>query len=120
MILRITWRLGHRPPPAPKAEPRWRSVVAATAHWMLYALLLTMPLSGYVIWVWMDAPMNVFGIVEIPTLFTPPAEDESGRARAWYLHFYSSWALLALLGLHVVAALWRQFVRRDDLIARML
>lgn len=114
MLLRILWRLGYGTPPHPKDEPRWRRLTANTVHWLLYLLLLTMAVSGYVIWVWMDVPMDAFGILELPRLFTPPIEDETGRATAWYVHNYSSWLVIALIIIHVGAACWHQFVRRDD------
>lgn len=121
MMLRILWRVGHGAPSSVEGEPRWRSILAATVHSLLYALLLTMPISGYVIWVWMNVPMDVLGVVQMPKLFAPPAEDETGRALAWYIHYYSSWAVIVLVALHVAAALWHQFVRRDNGIAtRML
>lgn len=121
MLLRIFWRLGYGTPPHPKDEPRWRRVAASSVHWLLYVLLLTMPVSGYVIWVWMDVPMDAFGSLELPRLFTPPIEDETGRATAWYVHYYSSWLVIALIIIHVGAAFWRQFVRRDNgITARML
>ncbi len=121
MLLRILWRVGYGAPSGSEGKPRWRTALAATVHWLLYALLLTMPVSGYVIWVWMDVPMEVLGVVELPKLFTPPADDETSRALAWYIHYYSSWAVIALVALHVIAALWHQFVQRDNGIgARML
>lgn len=121
MILRLSWRLAKGVPgPSPK-EPVFRRRAAAMTHWGLYALLLTMPISGYVIWVWMDAPMNVFGIIDIPKLFIPPAEDETWRANAWYIHFYSSWVVIGLSAIHIAAALWHELVIRDRLVrSRML
>jgi cytochrome b561 len=121
MLLRVLWRVGYGAPLRLQAQRRWQSLVAATVHGLLYALLLTMPVSGYVIWVWMDGPMDILGVVHLPRLFTPPVDDETGRALAWYIHYYSSWAVIALVALHIIAALWHQYVRRDNLIAtRML
>jgi len=69
----------------------------------------------------MDAPMTWFGIVDLPKLFTPPIDDETWRANAWYVHVYSSWALIALATLHISAALWHEFVLADRLIrSRMI
>lgn len=121
MLLRVLWRIGHGAPPIRQVVSRPERALVGTVHWLLYALLLTMPLSGYVIWVWMDAPMDVLGIFDVPRLFTPPSEDETGRALAWYLHFYSSWAIIVLTAVHIAAALWHQFIRRDGgILARML
>lgn len=121
MLLRISWRLGYGTLPHPKGGPRWQRLAANTVHWLLYVMLLTMPVSGYVIWVWMDVPMEAFGVLELPRLFTPPIEDESGRAAAWYVHHYSAWLVIALIMIHVGAACWHKFVRRDDsVIASMI
>lgn len=121
MILRLTWRLAKGAPPHPSGEPRWRKQAATITHTGLYALLLTMPVSGYVIWVWMDAPMTVFGLFDLPKMFVPPAEDETWRANAWYIHVYSSWLLVFLIVLHIGAALWHELILGDRLIrSRML
>ena len=114
MLLRILWRVGYGTPPHPNDEPRWQRLGADMVHWLLYGLLITMPISGYVIWVWMDAPMDVFGFFELPRVFRAPIEDETGRAIAWYIHFYSSWAVIALIATHIGGACWHQFVRRDN------
>lgn len=120
MVLRATWRLAHGVPAPDADEPAWRRKLAAATHWAIYFLLLTMPVSGYVIWIWMEAPRLWLGLIEIPRLFAPPAEDETGRAIAWYVHYWSSWALIALISLHVAAAVWHQFVLRDRLIGRRM
>lgn len=115
MLMRISWRIATPPPPL-AGEPAGRRRVAGFTHGALYALLLTMPLSGYVVWVWMDVSMNVFGLFDLPRLFTPPAEDETWRANAWYIHYYSSWTLIGLVALHILAALWHELFLRDRLI----
>jgi len=120
MVLRLTWRITYGAPEFPVGEPLWRRRLAAITHWALYALLLLLPASGYVIWVWMNAPMDVFDLFELPKLFTPPAEDETGRALAWYVHFWAGWTLIGLIALNVGAALWHQFARRDGLISRRM
>lgn len=120
MLLRLACRLTHRMPPAGAGEPRWRHRAARSVHIALYLLLFLLPASGYVIWVWMDAPLDVLGVARVPRLFVPPADDETWRAVAWYAHIACGWMLSALLALHVAAALWHQWVRRDGLISRRM
>lgn len=111
VALRLAWRWLHGVPahaPPGVAAGRWR--IARGAHRILYALLLMLPSSGYVIWIWMGADRTLFGPFEVPQLFTPPADDETGRAWAWYLHVYGAWVLIGLAALHAAAALlhaWR-------------
>lgn len=91
--------------PTPGATTRWQQRLARAVHIALYVCLLALPASGYVIWVWMDAPRDVLGLWTVPALFTPPAGDETLRALAWYVHVGSAWTLAALVGLHVIAAI---------------
>lgn len=111
VVLRLAWRRRHGAPshaPSGVAAGHWR--IARGVHRLLYALLLMLPLSGYVIWIWMGADRTLFGPLEVPALFTPPPDEETGRAWAWYLHVYGAWALIGLVTLHAAAALlhaWR-------------
>lgn len=120
MLLRIAWRLSGRVPVADMQAPRWRRRAAGCVHATLYLLLLLLPASGYVIWVWMDASRELLGVLTVPALFVPPAEDETGRAIAWYVHWACAWTLAALVALHAAAALWHQWVLRDGLISRRM
>ncbi|MCR6700193.1 MAG: cytochrome b/b6 domain-containing protein [Dokdonella sp.] len=106
VALRLIWRWRHGAPthaPPGIEGGSWR--IARGVQRVLYALLLVLPLSGYVIWIWMGADRTLIGPVEVPALFTPPADDETGRAWAWYLHVYGAWLLIGLVALHAVAAL---------------
>jgi cytochrome b561 len=118
-LMRASWRLSQNAPSNPPNEPEWRSTTARFVHLALYILLFAMPVSGYIIWVHMSAPMDVFGLFTVSRVFTPPAEDESLRASAWYVHYWCSWALIGLVTLHIAAALWHQLVLRDGLLGRM-
>lgn len=120
MVMRLLWRIASPPPPFAQDQSRLMRASAATVHWLFYALLITMPISGYVIWVWMNVPMDVFGVFDVPRVFTPPVEDETGRALAWYVHFYSSWLLIGLVIAHVIAAVWHELIRRDGAISKRM
>lgn len=120
MVLRITWRMAVGVPASLVGEPAWRNRMASLAHWAIYALLFLLPASGYVIWVWMEAPRDVFGLFDLPRLFTPPVEDETWRAIAWHVHYWSGWTLIGLVFLHVGTAIWHEFVLRDGLIRKRI
>jgi cytochrome b561 len=124
MLLRFGWRLADPRPAPPVDEPAWSRRAARTVHSALYLALLTMPVTGYVVLahmlVHMDEPIRLFGVVSVPLLFDPPREDERLRAAAWLAHFWTFWALTLLLAVHVAAALWWHFARRDDTLRRML
>lgn len=115
-LLRIIWRLGHRPPPLPATMPGWERAVTKSAHFLFYALLILLPFSG---WLWMsaiDRPVDYFGIFTVPSITAP------SKALADIMHESHEILGLAMLGLavvHIAAALKHQIIDRDRLLARI-
>lgn len=104
-VLRLLWRATHRPPPLPPALlGAWHRRAAHTAHWMLYGLLLVLPLSGYALWIWDGDVLSWFGgpVLPVPDM---TGQDEYWRSLAGYTHEYAVYALAALLVLHIGAAI---------------
>lgn len=116
-LLRITWRLTHRPPPLLPA-PQWQHVAAHAAHFLLYAVMLILPLTGLAIISshppgGPGAPM-LWGVMPMPSLpvlpYLPPANQKAAHDNFVFLHTVFGWIMLALLVAHVAAALKHQFV----------
>lgn len=105
VVIRVVRRLWARGDLAPGLR-RWRRFAVRAVHMAMYAILLALPASGYLIHVWSGHAVMALGVFELPALFTPPTEDESGRALAWYIHVCGAWLLGALVLLHVAAA-WK-------------
>ncbi|MCJ2034955.1 cytochrome b [Methylobacterium sp. J-068] len=123
-LLRLGWRLSHRPPPLPAALPRRERGGAHLAHLLLYALTLGLPLVG---WALVSAspfnlPTMLFGTVPWPHLPVLPEMANKAAVEAWLkdIHAWGAWFLIALLLLHVGAALRHHWVLRDDTLRRML
>ena len=113
-LVRIGWRLRHRAPPLPASTPAWQRGAAHGVHMLLYLLLLAMPLSGYLFGSGGPRPMKWFG-VDIPKApVSKPAADILHE-----FHEVAGYGMIALLLAHVGAAVWHQWVRRDNLIARL-
>lgn len=130
-LLRLAWRLAHRPPALPGGMPRWERLAAGASHWAFYALTLALPLSGWVFVSaqWRDgAPLNIptmwFGLFEVPHLFGLHHADVALRAAlsrgAGEVHQALAWGGAGLLALHVAAALKHQWLDRDAVMARMM
>lgn len=117
VVTRLAARLITPAPPALAGEPAWRSRAAAGVHLVLYALLIILPVSGFVVWDHFDADMSVFGLIVPPDLVSPTG-DKRLRALAWYVHAAAGWALTILILLHLGAAAWHG-LRRDRLLERM-
>lgn len=120
MILRLGLRL-RLPVTADDSDaPRWHRRIRPCVHALIYLLVLALPISGHVIWVWMGADRTLIGGLQLPAFFVPSDDDETGRALAWYVHVYGAWTLSALVSLHVAAAVFRQWRRKDGYIARRM
>src|SRR3546814_13146699 len=66
LLVRLGWRLGHKPPPLPAEMPGWEKFLSRVTHMAFYALLLILPLSG---WTFSSAgqnSLNWFGLFDIP------------------------------------------------------
>ncbi len=128
--VRLGWRLLNPPPPLSDAMPAWERFGAKATHWAFYLLLVAIPLSGwlYVSTGWRgEVPLNVptlwFGLVEVPHLFglneKAPGMREALSGGLLETHELLVWATVALLALHVAAALKHHFVNRDAVFAQM-
>lgn len=114
-LLRLAWRITHRPPPEP-AMPAWQARAASATHVALYALFFIVPLLG---WAYSSAagfPIVWFGVLPLPD-FVPVDEVLAEALKPW--HGYSAKLMALLVLVHVAAALKHQFVDRDGLLARM-
>lgn len=115
-VLLILWRVGHKPPPPPVGTPAWQKPVSRMVHFTFYGLLILLPLSG---WVWMsaaDRPIYFFGLFTMPSIVAP---SESLADTLHDRHEVLGLAMLALVVIHILAALKHQFFDRTGLIGRM-
>jgi cytochrome b561 len=110
----LRWRLGRLP--ASAGIGRLVRAAAALTHVAMYALLLSLPLLGWALSDALAKPVHVFGLT-LPALVEPDP-DLADTLQAWHLD--AAWALLALVALHVGAALWHHFIRRDAVLRDML
>jgi len=119
-VLRLAWRVGHRPPPLPPRVQPWERAMAALVHWLFYGLLILLPVSG---WIFTSAslkrsPLNFFGLFDIP-FFPVPQDKDIGHV--WHeRHETIGLLMIALVLLHITAALKHRFVNRDRTLDRML
>jgi cytochrome b561 len=115
-VIRLAWRLYDRPPPL-RPMPRWQLLAARLNHWVLYALLFAMPLTGWMMSSASNYPVSWFGLVQLPDFVAP---DRSLKEQFEEIHELLAKILIALALLHTAAALKHQFIDRDGLLFRML
>lgn len=125
-LLRLIWRFVDPPPPLPTTMPAWEKFAAHASHWGFYALMIGIPLSG---WLYVSASpnsdfvtTNIWGVFDLPLI--PPLPTLENRedladtfedAHGWL----AIYALLGLAGLHVLAALKHHFWDRDRVLHAM-
>lgn len=116
VFARFGWRLGHAAPELPAGLPPWQVALANIVHVALYILLFALPITG-----WLNASTRTWeplllGGVPMPRL--APSGNSLGRGLGDY-HSILSWVLIALISVHVLGAIYHQFVLKDQLIQRM-
>jgi cytochrome b561 len=116
VVVRLIWRATHRPPPLP-AMPRWQSLAATATHWLLYALVLVIPISGWLFSSASGFPVVYLGKVQLPDLV---GKDKQLAEVLQEVHETLNWIMLAVVVVHVVAAVKHHLVDRDPVLHRML
>lgn len=116
-VLRLANRLRHRPPPLPADLPAWQVAAAVGSHWLLYGLMLAMPLLG---WATLSAggyPVTLWPGLQLPSIAAP-----SPTSYAWLrgAHGVLAYLLAATVLVHLSAALYHAWVRRDGVFASMV
>lgn len=117
-VIRLAWRVTHVEPAPEDGMPPWQLLASRLVHWLLYLLLVVVPILGWLNASWRGYPVTLFGLFEMPKLIAT-------RADGWHftgdLHgLLANYAMLALVGIHVTAALYHRFIRRDGVMQRML
>ena len=115
VLVRLGWRLGHRPPPLPADVPAWNRQLSAFTHTAFYVLLLAQPVLGYV--------SSVFGKYGVAFFGLPlPAwghDNSAVREPLLAAHHLVADLIVALIALHLAGVAWHRFGRQPALWRRM-
>jgi len=117
VLVRLAWRMTHRPPSLPAAMPAWQHKVAESVHHLLYLLMVAIPLSGWLMSSAKGFQTVYFGVLPLPDLLQ---KDAALGDVLQQIHMLLNFTLAGLVVGHVVAALKHHFVDRDAVLARML
>jgi len=116
-LARLAWRLAHKPPPFPDDLPRWERVAATWNHRIFYFLLIALPLTGLATISAGEAGVTKL-VAGIPLPLIPGLPEAAGETFGG-LHEVLVFTTIALVVLHVAAALKHQFVDRARAAGRM-
>ena len=117
ILARIAWRLKHRPPPLPASMPLWERRTARANHAALYACMLIMPLAGYT-----ASNFSKFGVKFFNAVLLPPWGVDERSIYAFFngAHVATSFVFVALIALHLLAALKHAIFPHHGILRRML
>ncbi|PZP56030.1 MAG: hypothetical protein DI586_05065 [Micavibrio aeruginosavorus] len=125
-VVRLLWRLGHKPPALPAHMPTWEKWGARLSHYGFYFFMIFVPFSGWVLVSTSSFGMptmwfNLFEWPHIPGLDTM-TDGTKEQVNQWSetFHVYMAYAMLGLLFLHIGAALKHHFIDKDNVMHHMI
>ncbi len=116
VLLRLSWRLAHTPPPLPASMPRTMQLAAHAGHLLLYVLMLAIPLTGWLMSSAKGFQTVWFGVLPIPDLI---GKDKATGELLALVHKSLNLLFVAVIVGHVGAALKHHFIDKDGLLDRM-
>jgi len=116
MLLRVVARFVFGTPPLPAGIPGWQRTAAAGSHFLLYALILIMPVIGWAATSAFPAPIPFYGLFDVPPLI---GKDRELSKQLFEIHAIMGKVIIALIAVHIAAALHHAVVRKDGVFRRM-
>ncbi len=116
MTIRVIWRLKQIAPNLPDSTPHWQKVAASLNIKVLCFLGLAQPISGVLMTLYGGHAINIFGLFIIPELTLNKKLSSLAR------EFHGAFAvlLITVISLHILAALYHHFIKKDNVLKRML
>lgn len=115
ILLRVIWRLGHRPPSLEGLIPAWQVMASKVNHGLLYLCMIAMPVTGMIMSSYSKYGVKVWGIKLIPG-----SDNEASREFWLELHEITAEILMVVIAIHVIAALKHLLIEKNTVFQRML
>ena len=115
IIIRVLWRLSHKPPALLANYKEMERKLAKWTHYLLYLLMVALPLSGLIMVIYGKYGVKWFGIDLFGGLDSKPMRDAFKE-----VHEIIGLIILAVLALHILGALKHKFIDKDETLSRML
>src|SRR6266581_1174861 len=117
VALRLLWRLANPAPMLPPGMAAWERAAARLSHLFLYALMIALPVTGWIVNSASNVPFRIFWLIPLPAIVAP--DEPSADLAAGVHRGLAALLALALLA-HIGAALRHHFVNRNTVLLRML
>ncbi|MCX7310902.1 MAG: cytochrome b [Hyphomicrobiales bacterium] len=117
MVVRLCWRLTHPAPPLPQDLQALQRFAAHATHFTLYGLVIAQTIVGWIATSAYRAPIRVFWLFNLPPIWR---EDRVFSETMFGAHKLIGITLACMLGAHIGAALYHHFIRKDQILMRMV
>jgi cytochrome b561 len=114
IILRIVWRITHRPPPLLETYKEWEQKLAHGTHHLLYLLMIALPVSGIIMATYSKYGIKWFGKPLVQGLDNNPMREIFKEA-----HEVIGIVILVVIGLHILGAIKHKLIDKDGTLKRM-
>lgn len=119
LVLRLLWRWTHQVPAPPPGLERWEHVSAQAGHLALYLLMLAVTLTGWALAGTFRSPMaNDLAGIPVPAIVQ--SSDRGVHGMFEESHKVLAYVLAAVVLMHIGAALRHHFIKRNDVLRRMI
>lgn len=122
ILVRIVWRLTHKAPPLPQNISGVQRVTAGSVEGILYLFQILLPATGWLMVSAMAMPLVLFGLIAWPLIPLPQSVMDSGSLAEIMpgLHQWLGWVFAGFIALHILAALYHRFIKKDQVVERMV
>lgn len=122
-VLLLVWprlwlRFRNGQPPISPTPPRWTELLGRITHVALYAFLIIQPMLGVLTLQIGGKSVTLFGVTLLPSFVSHP--DRALGHQLENIHSWIGTIFYYVIALHILAALWHHFMRRDNTLKRML
>lgn len=117
IVIRLAWRISHPAPALPDTMKPIEKFIAHAGHGLLYALMLIIPISGWLMSSALGVQTVWFGVLPLPDLVL---KNETLGELLLNLHVIFNYTLLLAVIGHIAAALQHHFIKKDQILKRML
>jgi len=115
MLFRLFWMSTHPKPPSLPGTPLWQRWSERVVHFLLYFFLIVMPLSGWLMSSAAGRPPHLFFDMRLPI-----AKNKELAEFFVTVHNTLAIVIIALISIHILAALYHHFIKKDEVLRRML
>lgn len=115
MLLRGLWALSNPKPLPPFDVPVWQRWAERLVHFLLYAAIIAMPLAGWIGSIASGKPPHLGSF----NVSLPIAQDKSLASAAFEVHNTTAIIIIILVSIHILAALYHYFIKKDEILGRM-